>query len=157
MSINYRYLDDELAYLFENCDAEALVFHASLGERVMRVARALPGDQGCSSRSTTSAEPTLPPGVLDYEQIATTCEPAPRISRSPDDIVMWYSGGTTGLPKGVLIPIGRSVESARPGTGACARWGASGPTPRPSPTTSSSAPRQLWEQGAGPSRSRRRR
>ena len=37
VNVNYRYLDDELAYLLDNADAEALVFHTSLGDRVARV------------------------------------------------------------------------------------------------------------------------
>src|SRR5688572_9542742 len=38
VNVNYRYLDDELLYLLENSEAEALVFHSSLGDRVARVA-----------------------------------------------------------------------------------------------------------------------
>ena len=37
VNVNYRYLDDELWYLLDNADAEALVFHTSLGDRVARV------------------------------------------------------------------------------------------------------------------------
>ena len=42
INVNYRYLDDELWYLLDNADAEALVFHASLGDRVARVVDRLP-------------------------------------------------------------------------------------------------------------------
>ena len=42
VNVNYRYLDDELWYLLDNADAEAIVFHASLGDRVARVARSAP-------------------------------------------------------------------------------------------------------------------
>ena len=42
VNVNYRYLDDELAYLLENSDAEALVFHTSLGDRVARVMERCP-------------------------------------------------------------------------------------------------------------------
>jgi acyl-CoA synthetase (AMP-forming)/AMP-acid ligase II len=42
INVNYRYLDDELRYLLDNADAEALVFHSSLGDRVARVAGGLP-------------------------------------------------------------------------------------------------------------------
>jgi acyl-CoA synthetase (AMP-forming)/AMP-acid ligase II len=103
VSINYRYLDDELAYLLGNCDAEALVFHASLGERVARVARRLPALKLLVQVDDLGGAGT-PPGVVDYGSIATTLERAPRIPRSPDDIVMWYSGGTTGLPQGRRHP-----------------------------------------------------
>jgi 3-oxocholest-4-en-26-oate---CoA ligase len=149
VSINYRYLDDELAYLLENCDAAALVFHASLGERVVRVARRLPvlkllvqvDDLG-------GAGP--PPGVADYERIATTHEPAPRTPRSADDIVMWYSGGTTGLPKGVVIPIGRSVEFSTSRDGRARTLGLYGSDPADIPGDLVEHARRLWHEGGRP-------
>ncbi|HEY6697526.1 MAG TPA: AMP-binding protein [Acidimicrobiales bacterium] len=149
VSINYRYLDDELAYLFENCDAEALVFHASLGERVVRVARGLPGIKLLVQVDDLGGADT-PPGVLDYEQIATTHEPAPRIARSPDDILMWYSGGTTGLPKGVVIPIGRSVEFSASRDGRLRTLGLYGSDPETIPDDLVEHARQLWEEGGRP-------
>ena len=42
VNVNYRYLDDELWYLLDNADAEALVFHSSLGDRVAQVVDRLP-------------------------------------------------------------------------------------------------------------------
>src|SRR5205823_2776440 len=42
VNVNYRYLADELAYVLENSDAEAVVFHTSLGEQVERVRRRFP-------------------------------------------------------------------------------------------------------------------
>ena len=42
INVNYRYLDDELAYLIDNADMEALVFNSSLGDRVARVRARLP-------------------------------------------------------------------------------------------------------------------
>jgi fatty-acyl-CoA synthase len=42
VNVNYRYLDDELAYLLDNADAEAVVFHSSLGDRVARVRARVP-------------------------------------------------------------------------------------------------------------------
>ncbi|MSX56955.1 MAG: AMP-binding protein, partial [Actinobacteria bacterium] len=37
INVNYRYVDEELRYLLDNSDAEALVFHSSLGDRVERI------------------------------------------------------------------------------------------------------------------------
>ncbi|MDG2263334.1 MAG: AMP-binding protein, partial [Actinomycetota bacterium] len=109
VSINYRYLDDELAHLLENSDAEALIYHASLGDRIVPVARRMPNMKLLIQVDDVGGAP-LPEGVLDYDMVVSDFERAPRIHRSGDDIVMWYSGGTTGLPKGILIPIGRSAE-----------------------------------------------
>ncbi len=58
INVNYRYLDDELDYLLDNADAEALVFHSSLGDRIARV-RAGSRSSGCSSRSMTGPRPTV--------------------------------------------------------------------------------------------------
>ena len=42
VNVNYRYLDEELHYLLENADAEAVVYHSALGDRIARVAAELP-------------------------------------------------------------------------------------------------------------------
>jgi 3-oxocholest-4-en-26-oate---CoA ligase len=149
VSINYRYLDDELAYLFENCGAEALIFHASLGERVVRVARRLPRLKALVQVDDVGGA-EVPPGVLDYEEIMAGHEPAPRISRSPDDIVMWYSGGTTGLPKGVVIPIGASVESTSGPDGRLRTLGRYDVDPGSVPEDPVDHARLLWQEGGRP-------
>ena len=41
-------------------------------------------------------------GALDFEQVASTERPAPDVPRSPDDMLFLYTGGTTGMPKGVM-------------------------------------------------------
>jgi acyl-CoA synthetase (AMP-forming)/AMP-acid ligase II len=108
ININYRYLDDELFYLLENSDSEALVFHTSLGERVARVMDRLPNiklwievDDGGESVS----------GATAYEEIVSGHEPAKRIERSESDLYMLYTGGTTGMPKGVMYEIGGITRS----------------------------------------------
>jgi fatty-acyl-CoA synthase len=110
VNVNYRYLDDELLYLLENSEAEALVFHSSLGDRVARVAPRAAGvklfievDDGSAGRVD---------GAVAYETLLASAEPAPRIERSPDDILMLYTGGTTGMPKGVMSRVGGAVDAA---------------------------------------------
>lgn len=99
INVNYRYLDDELLYLLDNSDAQALVFHTSLGDRVARVMERAPKvrlwievDDGGDSV----------PGAVAFEELIAGHEPAKRISRSADDVYMLYTGGTTGMPKGVM-------------------------------------------------------
>ena len=103
VNTNYRYQADELAYLWTNADAVAVVFHgaftdtvASVRDRVRTVVRWLWVDDG-SGPCPDWAEP--------YEAIVST-GPAgtyqPPWGRSGDDIVMIYTGGTTGMPKGVM-------------------------------------------------------
>jgi fatty-acyl-CoA synthase len=102
-NVNYRYLDDELLYLLDNADAEALVFHSSLGARVVAVAHRLP-----RLRLLVEVDDGGPPidGVARYENLLAQSPVAERIARSPDDITMIYTGGTTGMPKGVMARIG---------------------------------------------------
>jgi acyl-CoA synthetase (AMP-forming)/AMP-acid ligase II len=107
INVNYRYLDDELVYLLDNSDSEALVFHASLAERVARVLPRLPGlrvlievdDTGGGGTGTVQ-------GAAAYEPALAEHDPMPRIARSEDDIYMLYTGGTTGMPKGVMYAMG---------------------------------------------------
>jgi acyl-CoA synthetase (AMP-forming)/AMP-acid ligase II len=107
VNVNYRYLDDELLYLLDNSDAEALVFHTSLGDRVARVMERarnvklwIEVDDGGESV----------PGALGYEALLAGHDPAPRITRSADDVYMFYTGGTTGMPKGVMYDVGGMLQ-----------------------------------------------
>ena len=104
INVNYRYLDDELVYLLDNSDSEALVYHSSLGDRVARIAERLPAiriwievDDGDTGRVD---------GAQIYEQLIDELDPMPRITRDEDDAYMLYTGGTTGMPKGVMYTMG---------------------------------------------------
>jgi len=103
VNVNYRYLADELRYLLENSDAEVLVYHGALAERVAAVRPSLPRLR-LLVQVTTAEEDRVPPlpGAHAYEDLVAAHAPAPRIERSPDDYVFLYTGGTTGLPKGVM-------------------------------------------------------
>jgi 3-oxocholest-4-en-26-oate---CoA ligase len=103
VNVNYRYLADELHYLLDNADAEALVYHGALGERVHAVRDRLPTLRTLIQVTTTEADRTaLLPGAIAYDDFLAAHAPAERIARSPDDLVFLYTGGTTGLPKGVM-------------------------------------------------------
>ena len=109
INVNYRYLDDELWYLLDNSDSEAIIFHSSLGDRVGRVAERLPKlrllievDDG-GAGNVAGAEP--------YEHVLASHEPMGRIERDENDMYILYTGGTTGLPKGVMYSMGGITES----------------------------------------------
>jgi fatty-acyl-CoA synthase len=100
-NVNYRYVEEELLYLFDNADARAVIYHASFAPTLARVRERLPGirlwlqvDDGCG-------EPLLP-GALDYEAALAQSAPREPEGLSPDDLYILYTGGTTGMPKGVL-------------------------------------------------------
>jgi acyl-CoA synthetase (AMP-forming)/AMP-acid ligase II len=104
ININYRYLDNELAYLLENSDAEAVVFHSSLSERIARVKDSLPLLKLLIQVDDDGSE--LLDGAVRYEDTIATHAPMPRIPRAENDIYMLYTGGTTGMPKGVMYAMG---------------------------------------------------
>jgi acyl-CoA synthetase (AMP-forming)/AMP-acid ligase II len=98
-NVNYRYTADELAYLLDNSDAEAVVFHGSLGERVGAVR-----DQAAKLRAAVQVDDGSPlvDGALRYEDLIEAHEPMERVERPGDDVLFLYTGGTTGMPKAVM-------------------------------------------------------
>jgi acyl-CoA synthetase (AMP-forming)/AMP-acid ligase II len=104
INVNYRYLDRELAYLLENADVEALVFHSSLADRVARVAPGLPKLRLLVAVDDGPADdgPRSVAGAVRYEELQSALSPAERIPPQGDEIYMLYTGGTTGMPKGVM-------------------------------------------------------
>ncbi|HEX2849023.1 MAG TPA: AMP-binding protein [Acidimicrobiales bacterium] len=106
VNVNYRYLDEELHYLLDNSDSEVVVFHSSLGDRVARVRDRLPLVTRWIEVADDEAHVD---GTDRYEDVVSRSAPAPRIERSPDDIGITYTGGTTGMPKGVMSHVGGGV------------------------------------------------
>jgi acyl-CoA synthetase (AMP-forming)/AMP-acid ligase II len=101
-NVNYRYVKTELAYLLADSGATALVYHAALAPTLAEVLPELPGLRVLIQIADDSGNALLD-GAVDYETvIASTPSPAPPVTPSPDDLYVLYTGGTTGMPKGVL-------------------------------------------------------
>jgi 3-oxocholest-4-en-26-oate---CoA ligase len=107
VNTNYRYTEDELAYLWDNGDVEAVIFHGSFTERIAALLDRVAvkawwwvddGSGGC------------PGWARPYEEVAAgPAAPGPGPGRaalpggrSGDDLLFIYTGGTTGVPKAVM-------------------------------------------------------
>lgn len=101
-NVNYRYVKNELHYLLADSDATALIYHATFAPRVNDVLRQLPKLRVLIQIADESGN-DLVHGAVDYESIVGSgVAILPPVEPSPDDLYVLYTGGTTGMPKGVL-------------------------------------------------------
>ena len=117
MNVNYRYVADEILYVVDNADAKAVVCGPDFAKTVAR------------RRSKQVQKPWRPP-VLETGSRLRGRARAPRLRRpewepahvpTGDDLIFLYTGGTTGMPKGVMwrnddLYAGAVGDGAGPGT-----------------------------------------
>jgi fatty-acyl-CoA synthase len=102
INTNYRYVDDELVYLWTNADAVAVVFHGAFTGNIDRIRPRVPLVTTWLWVDDRSGE--CPEWAVPYEAVAESSAEraiAPW-GRSGDHLYMLYTGGTTGMPKGVM-------------------------------------------------------
>jgi len=102
INVNYRYVTEELRYIWTNSDITALVYERGFATQVRELAAEFPSLRVYLVLDDESEEQAEPPGTpyeeaLDRSRDARDFEP-----RSGDDVYLVYTGGTTGMPKGVL-------------------------------------------------------
>jgi len=102
VNTNYRYGPEEILYLFDNSDAQAVVFHAVYVDLVNQVRERLPMVKRWYMVADESNNP-VPSWAVDYNSVASqpTSPVVPAKPLTGEDQLFLYTGGTTGMPKGV--------------------------------------------------------
>ena len=101
-NVSYRYVEEELLYLLNDSKATALVYNAEFAPRVAAIRDRLPHLKVLIQVADHTGNELLP-GAVDYESIVATPAPAAGMpTPTGDDLYILYTGGTTGMPKGVL-------------------------------------------------------
>ncbi|MFD8366242.1 acyl-CoA synthetase [Streptomyces hygroscopicus] len=100
VNVNYRYVEEELVYLYRDADLAALVYDAEFGGRV---AAALPRAGGLRHLVRVGSGGDGPPTAVPFTEAEASGSPGRDFpARSADDRFIIYTGGTTGMPKGVM-------------------------------------------------------
>ena len=100
INVNYRYVEEELIYLLDNSDAEAVFFQSCYAERISKIVDKLPKIKVFIQ--VGGGEQLAIENCYSFEDIIQDNVPMDRRKRDEENIYMLYTGGTTGMPKGVM-------------------------------------------------------
>jgi len=101
-NVNYRYVAEELQYLLNDSQATAIVVHSRFTLTLAEVLPNLPLLGVILQVADDSGLPLLPGAVWYDDALAAASPERPDVQWSPDDLYILYTGGTTGMPKGVM-------------------------------------------------------
>ena len=101
-NVNYRYVAEELHYLLTDSNAAAVVVHSQFAPTLAQVLPDLPNLRVILQVPDSSGNALLPGGVWYEDALAAASPEKPAVEWSADDLYILYTGGTTGMPKGVL-------------------------------------------------------
>jgi fatty-acyl-CoA synthase len=101
-NVNYRYVAEELRYLLNDSQATAIVVHSQFAPTLAEVLPDLDNLRVILQVADESGNDLLPGAVWYEDALAAASPEKPAVEWSPDDLYILYTGGTTGMPKGVL-------------------------------------------------------
>ena len=104
VNVNYRYVEEELAYLLNDSGAVAVIFHASFASKIQAIKERIPATSFLFVEDEHADDGLLEGlGAVEYEAALSASSPLRDFApRSADDLYILYTGGTTGMPKGVM-------------------------------------------------------
>ena len=105
INVNYRYVEEELLYIFENADMVACIHHQEFVPHIASVRSDAPHLKTFLCVADGSGEDLATIGSTDYESaIGGQSDARDFPERADEDVFILYTGGTTGMPKGVMWP-----------------------------------------------------
>lgn len=101
VNVNYRYVAEELRYVLADSGAKAIIYHDRFAPTLAETLPDLP-ELSVLLQVADDSGTALLPGARRYEEALAGVDPSAPTGLSPDDLYIVYTGGTTGMPKGVL-------------------------------------------------------